>query len=110
MSVPHTYSAIGAIMNSMGGGGGGGGAQIVSVVPDDFTLTEGNQTLVNVTTSGFPDGTTELSWEVRNSSNQVASADWQVASGTVDINVGATSSSYQDIDGATVSIFETGFC
>lgn len=107
MSVPHTYSAIGAIMNSMGGGGGGGGAQIVSVVPDDFTLTEGNQTLVSVTTSGFPDGTTELSWEVRNSSNQVASADWQVASGTVDINVGATSSSYQDIDGATVSIFES---
>lgn len=104
MSVPHTYSAIGAIMNSMGGGGGSAGAQIVSVVPDDFTLTEGNQTLVNVTTSGFPDGTTELSWEVRNSSNQVASADWQVASGTVDINVGATSSGYQDIENATVSI------
>ena len=107
MSVPHTYSAIGAIMNSMGGGGGGGGAQIVSVVPDDFTLTEGNQTVVSVTTSGFPDGTTELSWEVRNSSNQVASADWSVASGTVDINAGAISSSYQDIDGATVSIFES---
>lgn len=109
MSVPHTYSLIGAIMNSMGGGADGGGAQIVSVVPDDFALTEGNDTLVNVTTSGFPDGTTELSWEVRNSSNQVATADWAVASGTVDINVGAFSTTYVEVDGAIVDISkETG--